>query len=79
MTGIDEICTTTLFFITKYWQGQMILCPPLSKRWGICSPETRFRPSIGISEPTPEKLKLPQNIFFWGCFTNTLKIVLLTH
>ena len=25
-----EMCTTRLFFITKYWEGQK-LCPPLSK------------------------------------------------
>ena len=24
-----EICITTLFFITKYWGGQKILCPPV--------------------------------------------------
>ena len=26
-----EICTTTLYFITKYWGGQKILCPPCPK------------------------------------------------
>jgi len=30
--------------------------------------------SIGISESTPEKLKLPQIIFFWRCFTTSLKL-----
>jgi len=30
-------------------------------------------PSIGISEPTPEKLKLPQTIYFCECFTTSVK------
>jgi len=30
-------------------------------------------PSIGLSEPVPEKLKPPQNIF-WGCFTYLIEM-----
>jgi len=32
-----EICTSTLFFMTKCWGEQKILFPPLSKSWGEMS------------------------------------------
>jgi len=32
------MCTTTLFFITKYWGGQKILCPPCPKVGWTCAP-----------------------------------------
>ena len=37
-----EICATTLFFITKCWGRQKILCSPLSKGWG----DMLVRPSL---------------------------------
>ena len=36
----SEICTTTLFFITKCWGGTKDIVSPLPKRWGYMSPQT---------------------------------------
>jgi len=33
-----EICTTTLFFITKYWVGKRYCVPPVQKLGRTCPP-----------------------------------------